>query len=98
MSEPLAKRDDSATERETPSRRESGLRRKVVEESAQRGAWPAMTDQDSIPTEPANDVPKPPSLPAPPVEHPIPTLDMPPASVEDVRDTIPSPPPEREHD
>ena len=103
MSQESVEQVDGVAESDTPSRRDSGVQRILAEERAQSRVasaegWPTMLDQDSIPTQPANDSPKPPSVPAPSCEHRETMIDIPPASFEDLRDTIPSPPPEHEHD
>ncbi len=84
-----------------PSRRESGTRFAIREETAPESGfaavWAKVADQDSIPTEPANEQPKAPTLPAPALEAYEPAIEIPPPSHrEEARDTIPSPPPERE--
>jgi hypothetical protein len=81
-------------EGEVSSRKQSGLRRAIRDESTQ--PWPNMLDQDSIPTEPANEQPRPPSVPSPVLERFDVAVEVAPPSHEELRDTIPSPPPERD--
>jgi hypothetical protein len=97
----LAPRAPDSVEKRSPTRRESGVRRVLGEERrfvSEEEPWPQHVDQDAIPTQPANEAPPAPSTPAPVNEHRELRVEMPPPSFEEVRDTIPSPPPEREHE
>jgi len=87
----------------TIDRAQTGTRRIVVEDrdenvrssSVELAGWPDVVDQDLIPTQPASEPPKAPSHAPPAVaDRSSMTVDLPPPSYEEVRDTIPAPPPE----
>jgi hypothetical protein len=65
----------------TPNAKRSGTR--LVADRR----WPASLDQDLIPTQPENETP--------PASSELPTL-APPADEDEIRDTLPAPPPDEE--
>ena len=102
MSREAASPRPIADEASSDARKQSGTRRIIIggepddarPSSVELVGWPEAGSQDDIPTQPASDPPCPPSRPPVAQERSSLTLEMPPPGYEEVRDTIPAPPPD----